>query len=92
MEAHFVIRRPTVTEKGTYAMNEQGRYTFEVDPRASKTDIKAAVEALYKVKVEKVNTLNRRGQYKRMKFGMTQESCTKTAIVRLKKGNAIELF
>lgn len=92
MEAHFVIKRPMVTEKGTYVMNEQGRYTFEVDPRASKTDIAAAVESLYKVKVEKVNTLTRRGKFRRMKFGLTQMSCTKTAIVRLKKGDAIELF
>ncbi len=92
MEAHFVIKKPLVTEKGTYVMNEQGRYTFEVDPRASKTDIKSAVESLYKVKVEKVNTLTRRGKFRRMKFGLTQMSCTKTAVVRLKKGDAIELF
>ena len=92
MEAHFVIKRPMVTEKGTYVMNEQGRYTFEVDPRASKNDIQAAVESLYKVKVVKVNTLTRRGKFRRMKFGLTQMSCTKTAIVRLKKGDAIELF
>ena len=92
MEAHFVIKRPMVTEKGTYVMNEQGRYTFEVDPRASKNDIQAAVESLYKVKVVKVNTLTRRGKFRRMKFGLTQMSCTKTAIVRLKKGDAIDLF
>jgi large subunit ribosomal protein L23 len=92
MESHFVIKRPTVTEKGTYVMNEQGRYTFEVDPRANKNDIKTAVEAIYKVKVEKVNTLTRRGKFRRMKFGLTQESCTKTAVVRLKKGDTIELF
>ena len=92
MEAHYTIKRPLVTEKGTYVMNEQGRYTFEVDPHASKTDIATAVESLYKVKVEKVNTLTRRGKFRRMKFGLTQMSCTKTAIVRLKKGDAIELF
>ncbi len=92
METHFVIKRPTVTEKGTYVMNEQGRYTFEVDPRASKVDIMAAVESIYKVKVEKVNTLTRRGKFRRMKFGLTQEACTKTAVVRLKKGDTIELF
>ena len=92
MENHVVIKRPMVTEKGTYVMNEQGRYTFEVDTRASKNDIKSAVESLYKVKVEKVNTLTRRGKFKRMKFRLGQESTTKTAIVRLKKGDAIELF
>jgi large subunit ribosomal protein L23 len=86
MEAHYVIKRPMVTEKGTFAMNEQGRYTFEVHTDADKNDIKAAVEALYKV------TQTHRGAYRRLKFGMGQESCTKTAVVRLKKGDAIELF
>lgn len=92
MQTHDVIKRPLVTEKGTYAMGELGRYTFEVDTRATKVEIKSAVEAAYKVKVEKVNTLTRRGKLKRMKFRMGQESTTKTAIVRLKKGDAIELF
>ena len=92
MESHYVIKRPTVTEKGTFAMNEQNRYTFEVDPKATKNDIKSAIESLYKVKVEKVNTLKRRGKFRRMKFGVTQMSTTKTAIVRLKKGSTIELF
>ncbi|MBY0312163.1 MAG: 50S ribosomal protein L23 [Phycisphaerales bacterium] len=91
MEAHFVIKRPLVTEKGTAAI-ELSRYTFEVDPRASKTDIKAAVESLYKVKVEKVNTLTRRGKFRRMKYGEVQMPTTKTAVVRLKQGMKIELF
>jgi large subunit ribosomal protein L23 len=92
MDPHYVIKRPLVTEKGTWAMNEQNRYAFEIDPRASRTDVKAAVESLYKVKVEKVNTLTRRGKFRRMKFGLTQLPTTKTAIVRLKEGSAIELF
>jgi large subunit ribosomal protein L23 len=81
-----------VTEKGTFAMNEQNRYTFEVDVKADKDDIKSAIESLYKVKVEKVNTLTRRGKFRRMKFGQTQMPTTKTAIVRLKEGSTIELF
>ena len=92
MTPHYAIKRPLVTEKGTFAMNEQNRYTFEVDPRADKNEIKAAIEALYKVKVEKVNTLTRRGKFRRMKYGLTQEASTKTAIVRLKEGSTIELF
>lgn len=92
MDPHYVIKRPLVTEKGTWAMNEQNRYAFEIDPRASRTDVKEAVEAIYKVKVEKVNTLTRRGRFRRMKFGLTQMPTTKTAIVRLKQGSAIELF
>lgn len=92
IQTHDVIKRPIVTEKGTFAMNEQNRYTFQVDPRATKNDIKAAIETLYKVKVEKVNTLTRRGKFRRMKFGLTQTPSTKTAIVRLKEGSTIELF
>lgn len=91
MDPHYVIKRPLVTEKGTFA-NEINRYTFEVDPRATKTDIKSAVEQLYKVKVEKVNTLTRRGKFRRMKYGLTQMPTTKTAIVRLHEGSRIELF
>ena len=92
MENHYIIRRPKVTEKGTFAMNEQNRYTFEVDTKATKTDIKSAIEAMYKVKVAKVNTLKRRGEFRRMKHGLVQGSTTKTAIVRLETGSTIELF
>lgn len=92
MDMHYVIKKPLVTEKGTFAMNELNRYLFEVDPRASKTDIKSAIEGLYKVKVQKVNTMTRRGKFRRMKFGVTQEACVKMASVRLKEGQTIELF
>lgn len=92
MEAHYVIKRPSVTEKGTFVMNEQNRYTFEVDTKATKNDIKAAIESLYKVKVARVNTLTRRGKFRRMKYGLTQMPTTKTAIVKLEEGSTIELF
>lgn len=92
MEAHYVIKRPLVTEKSTFGMNELNRYSFEIDPRATKDDVKSAVESLYKVKVEKVNTLKRRGKFRRMKYGLAQLSTTKTAIVWLKQGMKIELF
>lgn len=92
MDMHYVIKRPLVTEKGTFGMSELNRYLFEVDPRASKTDIKSAIEGIYKVKVQKVNTLTRRGKFRRMKFGLTQESSIKMASVRLKEGQTIELF
>lgn len=92
MEAHYVIKRPVVTEKGTWAANEQNRYMFEVDPKATKTAIKSAVESLYKVKVEKVNTQVRKGVQRRVKYGMILTPTIKTALVRLKEGNTIELF
>jgi large subunit ribosomal protein L23 len=89
---HYVIKRPLLTEKGTWGMNEQGRYVFEVDPRATKTEIKNAVETLYKVRVEKVNTQVRKGKFRRFRYGLTVEPKFKRAIVRLHADDQIELF
>lgn len=92
MEPTTVIRKPRVTEKSTYFMNEQNKYSFEVDPRATKTQIKAAVESIYKVKVAGVNTQIRKGKQRRYKYGMRVEKNVKTAVVRLAEGSTIELF
>lgn len=92
MHSTHVLKKPIVTEKGTYAMNELNRYTFQVDPRATKDQIRKAVEDLYKVKVEKVNTQTRKGKFRRFRYGLTQESTVKLASVRLKEGDTIELF
>jgi large subunit ribosomal protein L23 len=92
MQAHFVIKKPIVTEKSTFAMNERGQYTFEVDPRASKDQIKDAVEQLYKVKVVGVSTQTRKGKERRLKYGLVTERTTKKAVVRLAEGQTIEMF
>jgi large subunit ribosomal protein L23 len=92
MQAHYVIKKPLVTEKSTFAMNERGQYAFEVDPRATKDDIKKAVEQLYKVKVVGVNTQNRKGKQRRLKYGLVTEPTTKKATVRLAEGQTIEMF
>ena len=92
MEAHYVIKQPILTEKSTFSMNEQAQYAFLVDPRASKDEIKKAIEQLYKVKVVGVNTQVRKGKHRRLKYGLTQEATTKKATVRLAEGQAIELF
>ena len=92
MEAHYVIKHPILTEKSTFAMNEKGQYSFQVDPRATKDEIKKAVQDLYKVKVVGVSTQVRKGKFRRLKYGLTQESTSKKAIVRLAEGQAIELF
>ena len=92
MNSAYVIKRPLVTEKSTYLMNELGRYAFEVDPTATKTDIKKAIETLYKVKVVGINTQVRKGKARRLKYGLVQERPTKKAIVRLREGDTIELF
>ncbi len=92
MEALYVIKKPLLTEKNTFAMNEQSRYSFLVDRRASKTQIKAAVESLYGVKVAGVNTQVRKGKTRRLRYGVVDEPTTKKATVRLQEGQKIELF
>jgi large subunit ribosomal protein L23 len=79
---HDVIIEPVVSEK-SYALLDDGRYTFIVHPTANKTEIRQAVEAIWSVRVRKVNTLNRPG--KRVRFGLVrgQRKATKRAIVTL---------
>lgn len=88
----YIVKKPVLTEKSTEAMNELGQYTFEVDRRATKTDIKGAIESLYGVNVEGVRTRVQKGKLKRLRYGYVRESNTKTATVRVKEGQVIELF
>lgn len=90
--SHHIIKKPLLSEKGTWAMNEQKKYTFLVDPRATKTEIKNAVQEIYKVRVLGVNTIVRKGEHRRLKWGMTILPDTKKAIVRLHADDSIELF
>ncbi|CAG0974240.1 50S ribosomal protein L23 [Phycisphaerales bacterium] len=88
----YVVKKPLLSEKSTFAMNERKQYTFVVDPRATKTEIKAAIETLYKVRVEKVNTLIQKHKARRLRYGVVKPSPTKKAIVRLHADDTIELF
>lgn len=92
IDASYVIRRPLLSEKSTFAMNERGHYSFEVDPRATKAEIKAAVESIYKVKVVGINTSRQKHKARMLKYGLTRPAETKKAIVRLADGDKIELF
>jgi large subunit ribosomal protein L23 len=85
-----IIIAPVVSEK-TYALMDEGKYTFLVDPRANKTEIKYAIESIFSVKVAKVNTLNRQGKTRRTRFGIGKRNDTKRAIVSLKEGD-IDIF
>jgi len=85
-----VLRSPVVSEK-SYALLDQGKYTFLVDPRANKTEIKVAVEKVFGVKVESVNTLNREGKKRRTRTGTGKRKDTKRAIVTLREGS-IDIF
>jgi large subunit ribosomal protein L23 len=86
-----VIIEPVVSEK-SYALLDDGRYTFIVHSSANKTEIRQAVEAIWGVRVSKVNTLNRPG--KRVRFGLVQgqRKRTKRAIVTLAEGDEIDIF
>ena len=85
-----IIVAPVVSEK-SYNLLDEGKYTFLVDPRANKTEIKIAIEQIFKVKVESVNTLNRPGKTRRTRFGMGKRNDTKRAIVTLREGS-IDIF
>jgi large subunit ribosomal protein L23 len=91
MEARTLIKRPIITEKTTRLM-EQNKYCFVVDPRANKTQIKQAVEEIFKVKVRSVNTLNFLGKIKRMGRHEGRRPSWKRAVVTLEKGSRIEFF
>lgn len=84
-----VLRHPLITEKTT-ALSELNKVVFKVDGNATKTDIKAAVEALFNVKVESVNTLIRKGKRKGFKGTNGQQSDSKRAIVTLEAGQTVD--
>lgn len=91
MLAQEIIIRPIITEQSMSEMDEN-KYTFEVDTRANKTQVKQAIEEIFEVKVEKVNILNVRGKLKRMgRFsGYTRKR--RKAIVKVAEGQSIEIF
>ena len=87
-----VIRSPLITEKGTL-VNEQGnQFVFRVRPEANKVEIRRAVETLFKVKVEKVRTLNYLGKNRRVGRWMGQRPRWKKAYVTLVQGQRIDFF
>jgi large subunit ribosomal protein L23 len=88
-----VIIRPVVSEK-SYALLDQGVYTFVVSPDANKVEIRHAVESIFGVNVVKVNTLNRPGKRKRNRRQQTfgKRSDTKRAVVTLAPGQTIPIF
>lgn len=85
-----ILLAPVVSEK-SYGLLDQGKYTFLVDPRSNKTEIKIAVEEIFNVKVDSVHTLNRQGKTRRTRFGLGKRKDTKRAIVTLREGT-IDIF
>src|ERR1019366_3245953 len=84
LEPHQVVLRPLVTEKSTHQTSRYRAYPFEVNPWATKDEIKAAVESLFNVQVEKVRTQNRPGKKRRYRFKLGRLPNWKKAIVTLK--------
>ena len=83
-----IIKAPVITEKSA-ALAQEGKYVFKVDPKANKTEIKQAIEKIFNVKVESVNTSNSHPKKRRVGryTGMTNKY--KKAIVKLAKGSTI---
>jgi large subunit ribosomal protein L23 len=92
-DPHNVLIRPIVSEK-SYSLMDENVYVFVVDPSATKIDVRNAVEQAFGVKVDKVNTLNRKGKVKRNRRTNTvgHRADTKRAIVTLRQGDSIDLF
>ena len=86
-----ILLAPVVSEK-SYSELNRNWYTFLVHPDANKTEIKIAIQQIFNVRVETVNTLNRQGKRKRTKTGFGQRKATKRAIVKLADGDRIEAF
>ena len=92
VDASYIIKRPLLSEKSTYGMNELRQYAFLVDPRATKDEIKAAIQKIYKVRVVGINTQVRKRKAKRLRYGVVKPAPTKKATVRLHPDDSIELF
>lgn len=87
-----VLKRPLITEKCTWENETRNRYSFVVNSKARKPQIKAAVEYLYDVRVVKVSTQVRKGKYRRTRFGQAKTSDWKRATVQLHAEDRIELI
>jgi large subunit ribosomal protein L23 len=86
-----IVIRPVVSEK-SYAGLERNTYTFLVDPRANKTEIKEAIQQIWNVRVLNVNTMNRVGKVKRTRLSTGKRPDQKRAVVTLAEGDTIEIF
>ncbi len=89
---HDVILGPVVSEKSFDLIEAYNTYSFVVDPRANKTEIRQSVETIFDVDVVSINTYNRRGKMKRTRRTLGKRKDTKRALVTLADGDSIDLF
>lgn len=87
-----VILKPVVSEKSYDLIQDQNTYTFLVHKSANKTEIKLAIAKIFDVKVDRVNTMNRKGKRKRTGYVMGRRADVKRALVTLSPGNSIDIF
>jgi large subunit ribosomal protein L23 len=92
LQPHQVILRPLVTEKGVHRSQRNNAYAFEINRLATKTDVRAAVEQLFNVKVVKVATQNRRGKPRRSRYRFGRTKDWKKAVVTLDPEHKINFF
>jgi len=90
--AHDIILAPVVSETSYDLIEKSNTYTFEVDPRANKEEIRDAVAKVFGVKVLRVNTMNRKGKVKRTGYKLGKRKDIKRAVVTLAEGDSIDLF
>lgn len=89
--ARDIIIKPIISEK-SYDLTEQSKFTFEVDRRATKLDVRNAIEQIFNVNVTAVNTMNMKGKLKRQGWASGYRPDWKKAIVTLQEGQTIEVF
>jgi large subunit ribosomal protein L23 len=87
-----IIKAPIITEQSTQLIESQNRYTFKVDKKANKVEIKKAIEAIFSVKVLTVNTVNVLPKFKRMGKYEGYKSAYKKAVVKIAEGQKIDAF
>ena len=92
LEPYQVILRPLITEKATHLSERHNCYCFEINPLATKTEVKLAVEKLFNVEVADVRTQNRRGKVRRFRLKMGRLRNWKKAIVKLKPDFRIDFY
>ena len=89
---HDIILAPVVSEKSYDLIEHKNTYTFVVDPRSNKEEIRDAVEQVFDVNVLRVNTMNRKGKRKRSGYTVGKRKNIKRAVVTLAEGDTIDLF
>jgi large subunit ribosomal protein L23 len=92
LDAHQVILRPLITEKGIHRSTRHNQYSFEINRLANKEDVRRAIEELFNVKVVRVATQNRKGKPRRTRFRYGYTKDWKKAIVTLDAEHRIDFF